>query len=480
MVSNLAQQVGRLAFTLVLARMIGPADFGIVAQAVIYIGLVQLFLDQGFSAALIQKREVDRLDLGSVFWLNVLSALLLASMTVVVAPLVAQFFRTPEITSVLRVLAISLLLSSFATVPLAILNRHLQFRRLATINVFAVLGGGTAGTIHAVAGGSYWALVTQTLVGVTITLIGALRVSGPPPLRGSWNRLRSMLSFSSGLFGARVAQYAGSQGDSVLVGRFLGATDLAFYTLAFRMLQLPTRTFARLVNQVAFPVYSRMQHQPERVRAWFLLSTRATLLVAYPLLTLAILLEPLLVPLMLGEAWTPAVLPMQIFTLGAFRGVALQLCSPLLISFGHTRTILRLAVLEVVLTLAACAIGLRWGTVGVAAGYVAARLVLGPFVIKPALAVISLRQREHIRAVAPLWFACACLAGVYLGVRAGAEALGAVTAAAVPLAVLVGAVAYLVLIRLAFGSIWQDGTKVAAMVLGRRPTERLTGTSPQP
>lgn len=467
LVSNAIRQLGRLAFTLVLARIVGPEQFGIVAQAVIYIGFVQLFLDQGFGAALIQKRTVDRLDLGSVFWLNVVSAAVLAGITLVLAPFVADFFATPELTQVLRVLTLSLLLASLAAVPLAMMNRRLQFRRMARIDIVSVAAGGLAGVGHALAGGGYWALVTQTLVSSAVTLAGLLHLSGPPPLRGSWRRLRSMLSFSSGLFGARIVQYAGSNGDNLLVGRFLGSTDLAFYSLAYRMLRLPTQTLGRVVNQVAFPVYSRVRDDVPRVRGWFLLTTRATAALAYPLLTAGVLLEPDAVPLLLGERWQPAVLPMQILTLVAFRTITLKLVGPVFMSFGRTRIVLRNSVLEVAATLVGCAVGLPWGIVGVATGYLVGRLLVSPVILRAAGRLMDLSTRTYALTLLPVWFSCLLMAGAWWGARLAAERAGAHDAVAVAAGALVGSLVYVVALRFGFRTAWRDAEKVVRMVLKR-------------
>lgn len=476
LVSNVVQQVGRLVFTLVLAGLIGPSDFGVVAQAVIYIGFVQLFLDQGFGTALIQKKSVDRLDLGSVFWLNVGTAVPLVALTWFAAPAVAAFFDTAALTEVLRVLSIALLLSGLAAVPRAVVNRELRFRHMAAIDIVAISAGGVAGVVQALLEPTYWAIVTQTLVSSAITLAGLLWLTGPPPFQASLSRLRAMLSFSSGMFASRLINYAGQNGDNLLVGRFLGATELAFYTVAYRVLLLPTQTLGRLVNQVAFPVYSRLQHDRPRVLAWFLLSSRATALLSYPLFTLAVVLEPLLVPAVLGSRWEPAVVPMQILTLAAFPNITLKLIGPVLMAFGRTRSVLTNSVTSVVLTLGGVGIGLPFGIVGVATGVLCARLLIGPLLLRQLRAPLGLRASRYSWRMLPVWLSCTALAAVWLAVRHVAEELaGWHVAVAASLSTVLAVAVYLVLVRLVFRPAWDDGLKVARMVLRR---ERSVGSDP--
>jgi PST family polysaccharide transporter len=471
LLSNMVQQFGRLAFTLVLARIVGPRDFGIVAQAVIYVGFVQLLLDQGFGAALIQKKNLDPRDIGSVFWLNVVSALVMAGVTVLAAPLVADFFGTPELTAVLRVLALAVLVYGLSVVPLSMINRRLGFKSMAVVDILAVVLGGVAGVVYAVLGGGYWAIVLQTMVSAVVSLIGLLRVNGIPPLAGSWTSLRAMFSFSISLFGARMVQYGGTHMDNVLVGRFLGPTELAFYALSYRMLTLPLQTFGRLVNQVAFPIFSRMQGQPDRIRNWFLLSTQATALIVYPLLTLAIVAEPDLVPLVLGESWLPAVIPMQIFTAVAFGMVVFKLVGPLFLSFGRTNLIFRWSIAEAVLIIIGVVIGLHWGIIGVAVGYLVARYLIGPVILASAIKLIGLRSSDYIRAVLPVWVSCAAMALVWLALRIASDEAGLPTLAAVSIASAAASLAYLALVRFAFPSTWEAARKVARLVATRRQAE---------
>jgi O-antigen/teichoic acid export membrane protein len=388
-----------------------------------------------------------------------------------VAPWVADFFGTPALSDVLRVLSLSLVIAGLSAVPMAMMNRALRFRQMAAVDVVSVVLGGAAGVIHALAGGQYWALVTHTLVGATITMIGLLIMNGRPSFRASLSRLREMFGFSSGIFGARIVQYVGSNGDNVLVARFLGATDLAFYTMAFRMQRLPSQTLGRLVNQVAFPVYSRLQHDPERIRSWFLLSTRSTAVLAYPLLTILVLLVPFLVPLVLGQAWTPAVVPMQLFTLGAFRAITLKQVGPVFMSFGRTSLVFRISLLEVVAILAGCGIGLRWGIVGVAAGYLAARILVTPVALRSVSRLVAMRRWQYTQNILPVWAACGLLMAAWFAVQIPLQAAGAAPAVTVPFSTLLGLLAYLVTLRYLFRSTWQDAAKVLAMVLGRSKKE---------
>jgi len=143
---SMAQTVGgigvRLMFTFVLVRLVGPANFGVIAQATLYTGLVSVVLDQGFGVALVQRKVLDRLDIGTVTWMNIVSGLVLGGLTFVLAPVVADFFHTDQLAAVLRVLSVGPVIESLGLVPKALLRRGLRFRALARIEIAAVTGGG--------------------------------------------------------------------------------------------------------------------------------------------------------------------------------------------------------------------------------------------------------------------------------------------------------------------------------------------------
>lgn len=470
LLSNLVQQVGRLAFTVVLARIIGPRDFGIVAQAIIYVGFVHLLLDQGFGAALIQKRRLEERDIGSVVWLNLVASVVMVGATILLAPAIARFFQTPEVASVLRVMSIAVLIYGLSVVPLSLMNRNLRFRIMAMIDVVSVVVGGVTGVVVAIAGAGYWAVVAQTLVSASCSLIGLLLLTGVPPMSASWRSLRSLMGFSLNLFGARVVQYSGTNTDNILVGRFLGPVDLAFYALSYRMLTLPIQTFGRMVNQVAFPIFSRFQDEPERIRDWFLLSTRATALFTYPALALALVLVPDLVPLVMGERWEPAVVPMQLFTIVAFRVIVSKLAGPVFMAVGMTKFVLRLSIVEVLLIVAGCAVGLQWGLVGVAAGYAVARYLSGPLIVAGLKRAIPLKGRAYAGALLPVWAATAAMIGVCVGVRLALIETGLSVLSSDVLASGAALATFGLLVRFAFPKTWAAGRRVAALVAARDKT----------
>jgi PST family polysaccharide transporter len=477
-VSTASQQIVRVLFTLLLARIIGPHDFGITAQATIFIGLTQLFIDQGFGAALIQKRSIDRIDVGSVFWLNVVFGILMGAITIAAAPLVASFFHTPELTAVLRVLSILVLINALAVVPAALLNRSMGWRPIALSQLTGAVVGGVIGLVAAQAGARYWSVVIQNILFGAVTLVGMVLATGLPPLVASLRRLRELFAFTWGVAGSYFLRYFNDNVDNILVGRYLGTADLAFYALAFRLLKLPVRLIGAIVNQVSLPAFSRMQEDLPRMRRWFLASSRTMATGTYPFLMLGILLVPDLIPALFGPQWEPAVVPTQILTAVAMRQMVMMLIGPLFQALGRTRELFGWTLLAVGTTLLGIVIGLQWGIVGVAAGVAISMYALAPLQIAVASRLVGFRGAEYTLALAPAWIAAAVMVVAWVPVRLATNALDMPTFIAVSLSSIAAFSAYVATLRFGFRELYGSMREVAAMMFDRRGGGRRLARSP--
>ena len=160
---SIATQVGRIVFMIALMRLLGPRNYGIVGQAAIIIAVAQIFVNFGLAASIIQRPVLDQSDVGTAFWLNVAMGLLLAVLMVLGAPLLSAFFKTEELTAVLRVLSISFILRAMTVVPTALLTRNMRFRSLAMVEIASTFISGVLGVGAAAIGAGYWALVIQAV-----------------------------------------------------------------------------------------------------------------------------------------------------------------------------------------------------------------------------------------------------------------------------------------------------------------------------
>ncbi len=317
-------------------------------------------------------------------------------------------------------------------------------------------------------GAGYWSIVIQNILIGLVTLIGLLLVTGVPPVRASWQRIRELWAFTWGLMGSRTLRYVNDNIDNVLVGRYLGTADLAFYALAFRLLKLPVRLLGALVNQVSLPAFSRMQDDKARMRRWFLVSTQTMATGTYPFLMLGILLTPYLIPLLFGPKWEPAVVPTQLLTAVAMRQMVLMLVGPLFQALGKTREQFGWTVVAVAATVVGIVIGLQWGIVGVAAGVAISMYALAPLQIAVAARLVGFQGREYTRALLPSWLAVGAMVAAWFVVQWAGNAIGVPTILVVTIGSIVAFAAYLGTLRFGFRSVYDGLHEIAMMVLARR------------
>jgi O-antigen/teichoic acid export membrane protein len=393
-ISTVGREASRLIFTVLLARIIGPEPFGIVAQATVYIGVVGLLLDQGFSSALIQRRRLEKDLPGAVVTVNLVIGAVLSLATLAVAPLWADFMSTPQLTLVLAVLAPGLLIRAVAITPRALLLREMAFRKIGIADVGSALVGGVLGVVVAMLGGSYWALVVQTLS--TDALLAALLLLGAgrwPNLR--FRVLRQIAGFSGRAFAAGLLINSVSRNiDSLLIGRYLGPEPLAFYGMANRLLLLPVRLVSTTVGGVLFPAFSRLAGKLGTLRIELARATRVIAVLALPAMALISAAAPQLIQVLFGQEWLPAVPIVQVLALtGAMQTIYQPTTAPLILGLGHARLNLRYAWLTTLVSTVGIVGGLPFGAFGVAVGYTIATGLLTPveWLIRRRLLGITLR-----------------------------------------------------------------------------------------
>lgn len=396
-ISMVGRELSRTVFAILLARLIGPEAFGIVAQALVYVGVVGLLLDQGFSSALIQRDRVEPDMPGAVVSVNLAVGAALTALTIAVAPLWASFMKTPELTAVLVALAFCLTIRAASITPRAMLQRELEFRRIGIADITAAMLGGAAGLIVALAGGSYWALVVQILATDLILFAVFLAVGAGRRPNLHFRRLREIAAFSLRAFAAGILVNSVSRNiDNLLVGRFHGPQALAFYSLAYRLLLLPVQLASTTVGAVLFPVFSRLADDLGALRRELARATRTDATLALPVMTFAAVAAPQLVFVLFGSQWNPAVPIVQVLALaGALQAIYQPSTAPLMLGLGHAALNLRYAWLTTVVCTAGIVAGLPFGPFGVAAGYSVATGLIVPveWLIRRRLLGVSLRDQ---------------------------------------------------------------------------------------
>jgi O-antigen/teichoic acid export membrane protein len=463
-ISVLGREATRTVFTIVLARIIGPEDFGIVAQALVYIGIISLLVDQGFSSALIQRKEVGPAMPGAVVTVNLTVGAALAAATVLVAPLWASFMHTPELVLVLIAFAPSLLFRAASVTPRAMLIRAMDFRKIAVADISSALVGGVLGLIAALTGAGYWALVVQILTTdiVLVVVFVVLGTTWRPNLK--LRQLKEIAGFAGRTFAAGILLNSVSRNiDNLLVGRFQGAEALAFYGLAYRLLLIPVQLGLTTVATVLFSAFSRLTDDRSALRTEVARATRAIAILALPVMALIAASAPQLVAVVFGPQWQPAVPIVCVLAMaGALQAIYQSTTTPAMLSLGRDKLSLRYAWLTTLVTTVGIVAGLPHGPFGVAVGYTAATVLLVPVEWAIRAHLVGMTIRTEIATVGPAAHVAAWVAGSYLAVAALLPQRDLVALAA---GVVVAAVAGIAVLRIAhrrfLGEIVDMGRRLA-------------------
>ncbi|MEM9115927.1 MAG: lipopolysaccharide biosynthesis protein [Myxococcota bacterium] len=389
--------------TLVLARLLTPADYGLVGLAAAVTGFVTLFKDLGLSTATIQREDLRHAEVSKLFWINVGLGLLLSAITAASAPLLGAFFEEPRLVPIVFALSIGFAFGGASVQHAALLERNLLQGRLAWVEFGSVAGSSLAAVGSAWAGMGPWALVIQSvgLAGLRMVLLwGACGWRPSPP----WVRasVSEHLAMGGHLTGFSIVNYLARNLDDVLVGRFVGTEALGLYQQAYRLLMIPLRQLNTPIGSVAKPALSRLVGEPERYRRAYLRILDKILLLTMPLGAFLLVHAGSVLSVVLGEQWRPAE--------NVFRWLGLLMFSQpignstgwLFISQGRTGTMLRWGVVGSGLAIVSFVVGLPWGAEGVALAYASSGVGLRlPLLLWWVGRTGPVRARDILRAVLP-------------------------------------------------------------------------------
>ena len=308
-----AQAVSFLV-SIILARLLAPEAYGTIALAMVFINILQVFVDSGMGTALIQKKDADDLDFSSVFYFNIAACLVLYAGLFLAAPSIAQFYGDPALTALVRALSLTVVVSGVRNIQQSYVSRHLLFKRFFFSTIGSTLASAVIGIAMAYAGFGVWALVGQSLSNVvTGTIILWATVPWRPRRMFSWQRLKSLLSFGWKLLVSSLLDTGYNNLRSLIIGKLYSSADLAYYNQGDKLPNLVITNINTSIDSVLLPTMANEQDDPARVRSMTRRAIKTSTYVMAPLMMgLAACAEPL-IRLILTEKWLPCVPFLRIF-----------------------------------------------------------------------------------------------------------------------------------------------------------------------
>lgn len=308
-----AQAVSFLV-SIILARLLAPEAYGTIALAMVFINILQVFVDSGMGTALIQKKDADDLDFSSVFYFNIAACLVLYAGLFLAAPSIAQFYGDPALTALVRALSLTVVVSGVRNIQQSYVSRHLLFKRFFFSTIGSTLASAVVGIAMAYAGSGVWALVGQSLSNVvTGTIILWATVPWRPRRMFSWQRLKGLLSFGWKLLVSSLLDTGYNNLRSLIIGKLYSSADLAYYNQGDKLPNLVITNINASIDSVLLPTMANEQDDPARVRSMTRRAIKTSTYVMAPLMMgLAACAEPL-IRLILTEKWLPCVPFLRIF-----------------------------------------------------------------------------------------------------------------------------------------------------------------------
>jgi teichuronic acid exporter len=373
---SVVQKGLQLVIGIILARLLFPEQFGLIGMLAIFMAVIQAFLDSGFGAALIQKREVTRTDTCSVFYFNILVGLLAAGFLSLVAPWIAAFYNQPILAPLTRALSLTLVINSFGMVQRTMLTKQIDFKAQTQVGLIAGALSGIAGITLAVMNFGVWSLVAQQISAAFVSTV-CLWAFSPwrPALIFSFKALGDMFGFGSRLLLSSVLNQIFENIYLVVIGKLFSVTDVGFFARAKTLNDIPSQTLSEMAGRVMFPVFSTIQDDPARLKVGFKKALTFLGLVNFPMMIgLAVVAHPLVLVL-LTDKWVPCVEYFQLLCVGGVLYPLHAMNLNMLQALGRSDLFLRLEIIKKVLLVVSIVLTWQWGISAMIAGMIGVSII---------------------------------------------------------------------------------------------------------
>lgn len=401
-ISQFSTQIYQSLVVTILARVLFPEDFGIIGMAVIFTGLVQTINELGLSAAIVQRKNINDNHLSTAFWISLGFGIILFIITLIISPCISDFFKNELVGPVVSVLSIGFIFGSCGAVHRSLLQKNIEFKKIAVTEISSSVISGTLSIILALLGFGVWSLVFGTILGNFTRVMLLWKVcTWRPSMIVDVTSFKELFGFGSNVMGSRFLNYIDSNSDYLLIGKFMSATALGHYTFAYQLSMLPLISISSIITNVTFPTFSIIQDDNDMLRHAYLRVNAYISTVTFPLLAGMIMVSPDFIPIVFGEKWTPVIVPLQILCVaGAIKSVGTTVGS-ILLSKGRSEIQFKWNIFTAIVLPIAVLIGITYGIIGVAMAMTIMSFLLALIIQIVANNLINLSFYDYCKALYP-------------------------------------------------------------------------------
>lgn len=366
-IGQLVSQITVIVGSILLARILRPEDFGMVAMVTVISSFATLFLDMGFCLALIQRSSVTDNDLSTVFWLNLWIGLIFTVLICGFSFLIVDYYNNPSLYPIIYSISPVFVLGALQQIPRVILTRKMHFKELNIVSVSATLSSYILAIIIALNGGGLWSIVAQILIAnVVICLLSWLIIKWRPTRTFKLESIKAISNFSINTFFNGFLEYWSRNLGLFLVGRHLGQVDLGIFSKSTSFILLPVRNISQVITTTIFPKLSNIKNEPLNFRPFYLLSSRFQFFIVFPAMLGINSITNELIPVLFGDEWIQMIPLVKIFAIQGIFSANFNFNDITISSQGRADLLFRYGILEKSIIILSIFLGIKFGIIGLA------------------------------------------------------------------------------------------------------------------
>lgn len=355
---QIAKQFSSFVIGIILARLLSPSDFGVIALASVFISVTYAFVDSGFASALIQKKNCTEDDYSTVFFFNLIISIFFYLIIFLFSGTIASYFNNDKLINVIRVLGVLIMLYAFSSIQVAILKKELNFKMQANVIIFASVVSGGTGVGFAYAGFGVWSLVIQSILNqLILVVIYWMKSKWKPKFVFSIDSLKSLFAFGSKLLVTGIIYQIYNNFSSVIIAKFYSMADLGFYNRAVRFQQLASNQIVGTVSEVTFPLFANIQDDTEKLLKGIRLSIRATFYISTPLSLGMLILSNHIILGLIGEKWDGSIEYLRLLSIYAIFYPLAPILTNAIMAIGRSDVFMKLEIFRRVLDISVLLVG---------------------------------------------------------------------------------------------------------------------------
>ncbi|PWV93812.1 PST family polysaccharide transporter/teichuronic acid exporter [Paenibacillus cellulosilyticus] len=405
----------------ILSRLLNPSDYGIMGMITVVVGFAQIYSDVGISNAIIYRQDISRQQLSSLYYLNVLSGVLVLLVVLAVSPLIAWFYNEPKLLTPLWWVSLIFIIIPIGQQYQVLCQKELKFNQLAIFDILSY----SLGLVVAITSAWMQAGVMSLVLGqLTVSSVKTLCLvlvgmrSWKPGFHFKFNEVKEFIKFGAYQMGEKTIHFFSTNIDYIIIGKMFGTQVLGYYTFAYQLAIIPVMKINPVVTQVALPIFARIQHEKKKLREGYLTVLQYLSMINFPIYAGLIIASPLFIPIMFGDKWNGSILFIQVLSLMGLIRSTIQPNNSLLLAIGRADLSFKWTVISMFVLLPSIGIGVTVGQAeGIAWGYVVAQCILSFMNYRMIRRVIRTNWLEYSWVfIRPLSY-CLCMMGYVWGIR---------------------------------------------------------------